>query len=127
MHLDDTIPKVSKVAVLLIIAFILNLLFSTLSTPFLTSFFGVSDYAQYKMSVSVATIINLTIGYLINIVIAIWIYREAQKQNERPWIWTAFSLFFGLIAVIAFYLILVIRELRTLRMEIKANQKDREI
>ena len=127
MHLDDTIPKVSKVAILLIIAFILNLLFSTLSTPFLTTFFGVEDYAQYKMSVSTATIINLGFGYLLNIIIAIWTYKEAKKQNERPWIWTAFSLFFGLIAVIAFYLILVIRELRTLKMEIKANQKNREI
>jgi O-antigen/teichoic acid export membrane protein len=127
MHLDDTIPKVNKVAILLIIAFVLNLLFSTLLTPFLTAFLGMEDYAQYKMSVSTATIINLMFGYILNIIIAVWTYREAKKQNERPWIWTAFSLFFGLIAVIAFYLILVIRELRTLRMEIKTNEKQRDI
>jgi hypothetical protein len=100
MYLDKTIPKINKVAILLIIAFILNLLFSTLSTPFLTAFFGVGDYAQYKMSVSAATMVNLIFGYLLNIIVAIWKYREAKKQNERPWTWTAFALFFGLIAVI---------------------------
>ena len=127
MNIDNTIPKIDKIAILLIIAFILNLLFSTLYTPFLTAFFSVSDYAQYKMNVSSATIVNLAFGYLLNIIIAIWTYREARKQNERPWTWTAFALFFGLIAVIAFYLILVIRELRILRTETKGNQKDREI
>lgn len=127
MYLDKTIPKISKIAILLIVAFLLNLLFSTLSTPFLTAFFGVGDFAQYKMSVSIATIVNLILGYLLNIIIAIWTYREAKKQNERPWTWTAFALFFGLLAVITFYLMLVVRELRALRIEIKGDEKDKEI
>lgn len=127
MDLNRTIPKIDKVAILLIVAFILNLLFSTLSIPFLTAFLSVGDYAQYKLSVSTATIINLIFGYLLNIIVAIWMYREARKQNERPWTWTVFALFFGLIAVIIFYLILVIHELRALRIEMKGNQQDSDI
>jgi hypothetical protein len=127
MHLDDTIPKIDKIAVVLIIAFILNLLFSTLSTPFLTSFFGFSDHARYSLGVHTATIINLIFEYLLNIIIAIWTFREAKKQNERPWTWAVFALFFGLIAVVAFYLILVIRELRVSRTEPKGSQENREV
>lgn len=124
MHPDNTIPKVDKIAILIIIAFIINLLFSTVATPFLTAFFSAGDYAQYRLGVSTATIITLIFQYLLNIIIAIWTFREARRQNERPWIWAAFSLFFGLIAVIAFYLMLVIRELRSLRAELKANPQE---
>jgi hypothetical protein len=42
------------------------------------------------MTISVATIVKLTLGYLLNIVLAIWTYREAKRQNEKPLMWTIF-------------------------------------
>jgi hypothetical protein len=115
MDVNNAIPRIEKVAILLIVLFAVNLLFSTLSTPFLTTFFSSLDYAQYRLNVSVATIITGILHSIINIVVAVWMFNEARKLNERPWTWAAFALFFGLMAVVLFYLILVLRELRSLK------------
>jgi len=121
MNLGESIPKISSLAIILIILSIVNITGGHLISPYLTSIFGVEEFSQYTMAVSVATIVNLTLGYLINIALAIWTYRESKKQNEKPLMWTVFALFFGLIAVVLFYLFLLIKELKTL------NQKlDRE-
>jgi ACR3 family arsenite efflux pump ArsB len=127
MPLDDTIPKISKIAIFLIIAFILNVFTSSLFAPFLASQISRNEYATVSITTSIVNTISLILGFLLNIIIAVWINREAAKQNEERWIWTAFSLFFGLMAVVAFYLLLVIRELRALRTELKEMKKDAEI
>jgi hypothetical protein len=123
MPFNNTLPNISKVAIVLMIAFILNLLFSALSTPFLASYFGIGDNVNYTLNVAAVTMISFAFQYLLNVVLAFWIYREAKKQNENPWTWAAFALFFGLIVVIAFYLILVIQEVRALRTELTAYRK----
>ena len=118
MNLGETIPKISSLAIILIILFILNIAGGYLITPYLTSIFGVEEYGQYSMTISVATIVKLTLGYLLNIVLAIWTYREAKRQNEKPLMWTVFTLFFGLIAIVLFYLFLLIKELKILNQKL---------
>jgi hypothetical protein len=86
--------------------------------PYLTSVLGFEDYSQYSMAVKVAILITNTLGSLLNIVLSIWVYREAKKQNEKPIIWAVFSLFFGLIAVVLFYLFFVIKELKILNQRL---------
>jgi NhaP-type Na+/H+ or K+/H+ antiporter len=127
-NINTTIPKIDKIAVLLIAAFIINLGSTSLSTLFLGRLFNfnMTELNFYKLNVSVATMINMTIKYLVHIVISIWIFRETKKNNERPWTWAAFALFFGLIAVVTFYLILIIRELRSLRIELNESQSKDE-
>ena len=66
------------------------------------------------MNVSVASIVKGTLTVLVQVVVAIWTYREAKRQGERPFTWAAFALFFGLIAVVLFYLFLLIKELKQL-------------
>jgi hypothetical protein len=80
MYSGDTIPKMDKIAIVLIIAFILNLLFSTLSTSYLTALFGLSDYTQYSVSVHAATIINLIFGYLL---ISSLQYGHSERRKNK--------------------------------------------
>ncbi len=124
MNLNNSVPKISKIAILLVVAFVLNLLYSALSTSLLKVFFGPADYGEYLLNVSIASIVQFVLAYLVNIIIAVWAYREAKKQNEQPWIWAALALFFGLIAAVTFYLVLVVRELRELRTELKGDVKN---
>jgi len=119
MNLGESIPKINSIAVILIILFILNITGGHLLTPYLTSIFGVEEYEQYSMTINVASIVKLTLGYLLNIVLAIWTFRETKKQNEKPLIWTVFVLFFGLIAIVLLYLFLLIKELKTLNKKLE--------
>ena len=123
MNLGETIPKISSLAIILIILFILNIAGGYLITPYLTSIFGMEEYGQYSTTISVATIVKLTLGYLLNIVLAIWTYREAKRQNEKPLMWTVFTLFFGLIAIVLFYLFLLIKELKILNQKFDNGEK----
>jgi NhaP-type Na+/H+ or K+/H+ antiporter len=112
MNSNTTVPRIDTIAIVLIIAFLLNLSFQTLSPPFLKMFFGMEEFSVYNINVHIATIVNLTMAYLLNIVTAVWTYKEAKKQEERPLTWTVFALFFGLIAVVAFYLVLILKTLQ---------------
>jgi len=123
MNLGESIPKISSIAIILIVLFILNIIGGYLITPYLTSIFGEEEYGQYSMTISVASIVKLTLGYLLNIVLSVWTYREAKKQNEKPIIWTVFTLFFGLIAIVLFYLFLLIKELKILNQKIDNRDK----
>jgi hypothetical protein len=118
MNIGESIPKIDSIGIVLIILFILNIGGGPLMIPYLTSRFGVEEYSQYSMTISVASIVKLTLGYLLNIVLAIWTYREANKQNEKPIIWTVLTLFFGLIAIVLFYLFLLIKELKILNQKL---------
>lgn len=119
MNIGETIPKINSIGIILIILFILNIAGGYLITPYLTSIFDVEEYSKYSLTIRVASIIKLTLGYILNIVLAIWTYREANKQNEKPIIWTVLTLFFGLIAIVLFYLFLLIKELKILNQKLE--------
>ncbi len=125
MNLGETIPKISSLAIILIILFLLNIAGGYLITPYLTSIFGAEEFGQYSMTISVATIVKLTLGSLLNIVLAIWTYRETKRQNEKPLMWTVFTLFFGLIAIVLLYLFLLIKELKILNQKIDNGEGTR--
>ena len=114
MNLGESIPKINSIAVLLILAFILNMFGGYLLTPYLTMLFSPEEYGQYILGLNTASMIELVLSSILNIIVAIWTYREAKKQNERPLTWTVFSLFFGLIAVVLFYLFLLLKEMKKL-------------
>jgi O-antigen/teichoic acid export membrane protein len=118
MNVGERIPKINSIGIILIILFILNILGGYLITPYLTSIFGAEEFSQYSMTVSVASIVKLSLGYLLNIFLAVWTYREAKRQNEKPVMWTVLTLFFGLIAIVLFYLLLLIKELKILNQKL---------
>jgi hypothetical protein len=123
MNLGESIPRINSIAIILIIIFIINIGSGFLLTPYLTSIFGGEEYFQYSFLINIATTVKLTLGYLLNIVLAVWTFREAKIQNEKPFIWTLFVLFFGLIAIVLFYLFLLIKELKILNKKLDKNNE----
>ena len=83
---------------------------------------GVEEYGQYSLTVNTATILKLALGYLLNIILAVWVYQESLKQNEKPLTWILFTLFFGLLAIILFYLFLLIKEVKLLNQKLDNAQ-----
>jgi O-antigen/teichoic acid export membrane protein len=123
MKISDSIPKISSIAVILILLYLLNIFGGYLLSPYLTSIFGMEEYGQYTSAVSIATIVNLVLGFLLNIILSIWAYKETKKHNENPVTWAAFTLFFGLIAIVLFYLFLLINELKKLNQNLDNRDK----
>lgn len=115
--LKFSLPGINKIAIALIIAFLVNMFFTPLLRPYLLSIFNAEEFAYYSLNIQVASIIGYSISYLVNIVVAIWVFSESGKQNESRWVWALFALFFGLIAVIAFYMMLLIKEFKLYREE----------
>ena len=48
--------------------------------------------------------ISFILFSVVNMGSSIWLYIESKKAELRTWIWTLFGLFFGLMAVVIFYL-----------------------
>ena len=42
---------------------------------------------------------------IVNVVIGIWLFIQASRSKNTPWIWLLFGIFYGLIAPVLFYLL----------------------
>lgn len=114
MKLNDSIPKISSIAILLVVLYLLNAFGGPLLTPYFTAIFNSEEYYQYTNAVKTASIIDIGLSSVLNIVLSIWIFKQAKKQDEKPIVWTVFTLFFGLTAIVLFYLFLLIKEIKKL-------------
>jgi hypothetical protein len=71
---------------------------------YILTMYGQRYYAEYKLQKEMIYIISTVISAGVNILLAFWIYRRAKDEGKEPLTWSALTLFFGLLAVILFYL-----------------------
>jgi hypothetical protein len=126
MHRIQKIPRINRIAVLVIIAFSLNFLFATLSPHFLSRLLSMQEFANYTLNTSAWTLLSSAVRSLVNIILAVWIFKQARKLKEEPWTWAMLAIIFGLLSVIAFYLLLAVRELQVLNKKMSMKTKDVE-
>ncbi|QJD09387.1 hypothetical protein MY04_05635 [Flammeovirga sp. MY04] len=124
MNLVETIPKINKIGIILIISFGINILLGPFLTPIYTSIFTPDEYGLIKISVLSATSIEYTLSFIVRIILSVWIYKESKRQKESSIIWILMTLTFGLTAVILFYLFLLIKEMKILNAKIDEKKSD---
>ena len=96
--------KVEWLALLVIILCILTHFLNWYGTGLIAKVYGREfaniSYAHLKLMTSARFLLLM----IVNWVIGIWLFIQASRSKSTPWIWLLFGIFYGLIAVVLFYL-----------------------
>ena len=106
----EILPKTNVLFLLVLIGFLLVAISSIFQIGF-GVFASNQETAQLSMSVKVITGIIIFFKSLLNIFLGIWLYKKSTLIEENKYTWFFFGLFFGIFAIILFYLILIFKKL----------------
>ena len=114
------LPNITVLAFLLILGLFLNII--TVSTDNVPNFLlENSELAQYRLRTKLLMFGVLFLKSILNVFIAIWLFSKARSQNEKAITWATLGLFFGVFAIILFYLIILTKEIKLLNSNFKKN------
>jgi hypothetical protein len=105
--------NINCIALILIVLFIIQAFFSSAISHYVLTMYNKQFYAEFTLRGEMITIIASPVGAVVNILLACWIYRKAKEEGTEPLSWSALTLFFGLLAVILFYLDIIHRRLKS--------------
>jgi hypothetical protein len=60
-------------------------------------------------------IARVALGYLVSGVLAVWLFMQAKRSGRAKWIWALFALTFGLEAVLLYFVLEMLNELKQQR------------
>ena len=107
------LPNTGFLAVLLIIGLAITAI-GVLLDKIPAFILSPSELGNYSFRTGVAIISVLILKAGINIFIASWLYVKSGKQNENKLTWTVLGLFFGLVALVLFYFVILYKTVKEL-------------
>ena len=112
--------QIEKILVVILALTIISTVGAYLSSGLLVRFYGPAEYAQMSLFSKTVATIPLFFRILVNICVAAWLFVVAREHRAQPVLWFVFGIFFGLIAIVLFYLI---RIYDALSPELKGQEK----
>ncbi|HIJ71601.1 MAG TPA: hypothetical protein HPP87_09605 [Planctomycetes bacterium] len=98
--------KIETLAVIIIVLCVLSNISPIASTFIGAKFFGDETYGKFNLSIHLMATLTRILSLLVNIAIAIWLFKIARtEKNASPCTWLLFGFFFGLVAPLLFYLL----------------------
>ena len=117
-------PNLNVLVLLLVLGLILNSI--AIYVDVVPNFiFSPSEIGQYSIRTKIAITVTLFLKSILNIIISIWLYQKAKTQKEHKFVWMIFGLFFGIIAIILFYLIILTKEIKKLNRNFSNEDMNR--
>ena len=102
---ESLMNKFEKIAILLVIAWLIALIFPFFADTIVLRFMTLEEYGALKSLQQVTLIAMSVITFLVQIVIGVWLYIDSKKKGNKPWVWLLFGFVFGINALILYYLI----------------------
>ena len=100
--------QIEKFLFIILILSVFTIVASFLSDIWLVWLYGERfEIGQLNYFIKGIASIVLSFKVLVNICVAFWLYKVSKEYDSRSWGWFVFGLFFGIIALIFFYLIRV--------------------
>lgn len=116
-------PNLNVLVLLLVVGLILNSI--AIYVDAVPNFiFSPSEIGQYSIRTKIAITVTLLLKSVLNIIISIWLYQKAKTQNEHRFVWMIFGLFFGIIAIVLFYIIILTKEIKKLNKKFSNEDVD---
>ena len=82
METKTTIPKIQSLAIVLILAFIFNILGGSFISLYITNILSPQEYSHFELTINYASIIKISLGYLLNIILSIWIFSQSKDKTK---------------------------------------------
>ncbi len=122
--MKSEMPNLNVLVLLLVLGLILNSI--AIYVDVVPNFiFSPSEIGQYSIRTKIAITVTLFLKSILNIIISIWLYQKAKTQKEHKFVWMIFGLFFGIIAIILFYLIILTKEIKKLNRNFSNEDMNR--
>lgn len=102
--------KIENLGLVIFVSLLIQIVLWFLITSAANAYLGLKFGMDLALTITI--ILKLGFGFVVNLVIAFWIFRIAKAEDKNPFIWFVLSVFFGLIAVVLLYLELIFTELR---------------
>ncbi|MHC4461316.1 MAG: hypothetical protein ACYS6W_08435 [Planctomycetota bacterium] len=96
--------KLEWLALLLIILCILTHFLSWFGTALITRLYSPEFVSISNLHLKLITSARSLLLMIVNLVIGIWLFIQASRSKNTPWIWLLFGMVYGLIAAVLFYL-----------------------
>ncbi len=107
--------KIEVVAIVLIILWtVLLLTTSILSFISLASIYPPDEGASRLIEIGVRQT-QMMLYILVQFGVAIWLFIQAKRDRARSWLWGLFGLIFGIVAVVLYFLMQLIKEMKIKR------------
>ena len=96
--------QIEKFLVVVLILAVISIAVTFSWNALLVRLYGAAKYGEITVFSKLVAIILLISKGLVNIFVALWLFAAARKGEAAPWAWLVFGIFFGLLAVVLFYL-----------------------
>jgi len=103
--------KYEPMIILLCIAYLLAILPNPIFRWLIWRVYEPMQNSYMNLHTTLVLIVQGLIKLVVNIIVAIWLYRIAKSINLSPWLWFMFGLLFSLPALILFYILQLYKRL----------------
>lgn len=113
------IKRFEKFAIILLLVWIFtvipNRMIFRIMVPFLKSSVAVDQVSVMQTTLVTA---QSLLAHILKVVIAIWVFIQASRDGSARWVWALFALFYGMSALILYFIFDLLKEIRSLKTEI---------
>lgn len=85
-------------AIVLIIAYIVTVAATPLHSLVIAQLLTAREVGEMSVRAQGAVVTRALFGLVINVVVAVWIFRVAKRDNASPWVWAMFGFVFSVLA-----------------------------
>ena len=102
-----------KLLTIILVVFALKIL---LGYPIIDRFMILSGNYEdsiYQLNSHLLSTGSQILEYLVNFILGLWLFKASKSNNKQPLIWFILAIFFGLSAVLLFYVHSMYEEIKT--------------
>ncbi|MFL0123676.1 hypothetical protein V2590_03220 [Tenacibaculum maritimum] len=121
MKTTSMLPKTNILFLLVLFGVLVSIsaTFLQLSFDFMSS---PGEIAELTLSVQLIAGAIIFFKSLLSIFLGIWLYKKSSLIEENKYTWLFFGLFFGIFAVILFYLVLIFKKIESKKILYKIKK-----
>lgn len=99
-------------AIALIVAYVAVTVATPLHALVAGRLFSTPEIGELTQLASVSLLTRTLLGLVINVVVAVWLFRLAKRDHASPWVWAMFGLFFSVLGAVLYFGLQIYQRLR---------------
>jgi uncharacterized membrane protein len=105
--------RLEKLAIIAMVLWLASLVLDPLLMFMAMRLGGTDAMATLTMSDIIPFSLKNLVDAAVHIAVAVWLFKQAKRDGNSPWIWTLFGLVFSIVAVIVYLLSELLQQLKS--------------